>query len=89
MSSQIEALQQAVCAEHGSQFVPPADGTMIGVSKDLFDKKPPINGLRHSPEGHENGWFFWTGGEIPNDPGWDSVCLHEGPAAFLRRALDF
>jgi hypothetical protein len=26
---------------------------------------------------------------LPYEYGWDSVCLHEGPAAFLRRALDF
>jgi len=26
---------------------------------------------------------------LPYEYGWDSVCSHEGPAAFLRRALDF
>jgi len=41
---------------------------MVGVAKDLFDKKPPIDGLRHAPEGQSNGWYFWTGGEIPDDP---------------------
>jgi hypothetical protein len=41
---------------------------MVGVSKDFFEKKAPINALRHRPEGQGNGWFLWTGGEILNDP---------------------
>jgi hypothetical protein len=41
---------------------------MVGVSKDLLSKIPPVNGLRHKPQGLGSGWFFWTGGEIPTDP---------------------
>jgi hypothetical protein len=28
----------------------------------------PLNGLRHRPSGQSNGWYIWSGGEIPDDP---------------------
>lgn len=57
--------QVRVCARAG---VPPMDVdplAVIGVGPlDL----QPLNGLRHRPSGQSNGWYIWSGGEIPSDP---------------------
>lgn len=62
LSEQIE-----ICKKYKSLFALPNNNLMVGVSKDLFSGKVPINGLRHQPEGQGSGWFFWVGGEIPQD----------------------
>jgi hypothetical protein len=59
--------QEIVCKKYKSLFVLPDKNLMVGISKDLFSGEVPINGLRHLPEGQGSGWFFWTGGEIPQD----------------------
>ena len=33
----------------------------------MFTDTQPINGLRHPRQGKIDGWYLWSGGEIPQD----------------------
>ena len=39
--------------------------SLIAFNDSLLSKKSPINGLRHPRHGHIDGWYLWSGDEIP------------------------
>jgi hypothetical protein len=57
--------QAAVCARAGVDpwEVDPLAVVGVGALAGL-----PLNGLRHPPQGQSNGWYIWSGGELPADP---------------------
>ena len=40
---------------------------MVAFNSSLFTNVQPINGLRHKKEGTIDGWYLWSGDEIPQD----------------------
>ena len=66
-NNKIFSEQVEICKKYNSSVVLCDENLMVGISKELFSGQVPINGLRHKIEGQGSGWFFWTGGEIPQD----------------------
>jgi len=52
------------CKKYGADCDPPDSNLVLGISKDFFSNKLPINGLRHPAEGNSCGWYLWIGEEI-------------------------
>jgi len=57
-----EARQQAVCEQHGTEFLPPAPGSKVGIAIQTL-RRQPLNGMRIEPEGGVCGWYLWAGDE--------------------------
>src|SRR5438128_531236 len=57
-----EAQQQAVCNQHGAEFLPPVAGSRVGIAIQTLGLQP-LNGMRIDPEGGASGWYLWGGGE--------------------------
>lgn len=62
-------VQAALCLrfEAAPSFVAPE--MMLGVARDVWTPRWPINGLRHPIDGEVSGWYLWAGGELSRDPG--------------------
>ncbi|RYE58079.1 MAG: hypothetical protein EOP48_04380 [Sphingobacteriales bacterium] len=41
---------------------------MIAISKSLLTEAQPVNGLRVPKCNHIDGWYLWSGGDLPQDP---------------------
>lgn len=65
MGTRIE--QQQICDKYGVEFSPPSDDSVLGISLNVKSSTIPINGLRHPPHLHTNGWYIWAGETFPND----------------------
>jgi hypothetical protein len=61
----IEQEQKAVCKRLGIPWTPVDNGLMIAISESMFTDTKPINGLRHPRQESIDGWYIWSGGEIP------------------------
>ena len=57
--------QKEVCRRLNLQWTPVDLHFMIAINLALFTQSNPINGLRHPKEIKIDGWYIWTGGEIP------------------------
>ena len=57
--------QRELCQKYQTECEPPDLGLKVGISKDFFSGKLPLNGLRHPPEGDTCGWYLWAGEEFP------------------------
>lgn len=57
--------QRGLCQKYQAGCDPPALGLKLGISKDFFSGKMPLNGLRHPPEGDTCGWYVWAGDAFP------------------------
>jgi hypothetical protein len=57
--------QIRVCEQAGVQPAEVDPQAVVGVGPL---ERQPLNGLRHRPRGQSNGWYIWTGGEIPSNP---------------------
>ena len=51
---------QEICAEHGSEFVPPAPLDKVAVAVATLGQWP-LNAQRITPEGGNCGWYVWGG----------------------------
>ncbi|MDQ4141539.1 MAG: hypothetical protein M3142_13600 [Bacteroidota bacterium] len=40
---------------------------MIVINESIFSTLQPINGLRHVKQERMDGWYLWSGREIPQD----------------------
>ena len=60
--------QHEVCERYGVPHCPAPPDSKVGVALNLRDKKVPVNGLRHPPEGDTTGWYLWGGAELSADP---------------------
>lgn len=63
----IEQEQIEVCKRHNLLYTPIDLNLMIAINESLFSSLQPINGLRHPKENKIDGWYLWSGGEIPQD----------------------
>jgi len=56
--------QQELCQKYQAGCEPPDLGLKLGISRDFFSGKMPLNGLRHPPAGDTCGWYLWAGEEL-------------------------
>lgn len=63
----LEIEQKEICEKYNLEWNSVDLNSMIAVNKSLFTNVLPINGLRHPKEGNTEGWYIWSGGEIPQD----------------------
>lgn len=65
--SDIEQEQKDVCKRLNLSWTPVDRELMIAFNDSIFSDKKPINGLRHPRENNIDGWYIWSGEEIPQD----------------------
>lgn len=58
---------RALCARHGSEFVPTPGDSIVGLADNVQPDTWPVNGLRHGL-GSTSGWFIWASEEMSDDP---------------------
>jgi hypothetical protein len=63
----IEKEQKDICKRLNVLWTPVDRNLMIAINNSLFTDTLPINGLRHPREESIDGWYIWSGGEIPQD----------------------
>ena len=68
--------QEELCQKYQAECDPPDLGLKLGISKDFFSGKMPLNGLRHPREGDTCGWYLWAGEEFPGaDDAFESLHI--------------
>jgi hypothetical protein len=65
--SHIEQEQKDVCKRFNLPWTPTDEKLMVAINDSLFSDKLPVNGLRHRRENKIDGWYLWSGDEIPQD----------------------
>ncbi len=63
----IQHQQKAICDKLKIDWVPVDINAMIAFSESLLSDILPINGLRHPKTDNIDGWYLWSGGNIPQD----------------------
>ena len=61
-----ERTQESVCADFGSEFLPPDSELKVGIAISSL-VKDPLNALRHPPKGNTCGWYIWGGEELSEE----------------------
>ena len=64
---QIEEEQKEVCRTLNVNWAPLDRQLMIAINESIFTGIQPINGLRHIKQKSIDGWYLWSGSEIPQD----------------------
>ena len=64
---EIEKQQKVLCNKLNVTWTPVDRNLMIAVNSSLFSPIQPINALRHPKQEKIDGWYMWSGGEIPQD----------------------
>lgn len=59
--------QIMICGRHRVMPSFPKASSMVAVARNVDKSIPPLNGMRHLPEGTLNGWFVWTGEDFSDD----------------------
>ena len=68
--------QRELCKKYQAGCEPPDLGLKLGISKDFFSGKVPLNGLRHPAKGDTCGWYLWAGEEFPEaDDAFESLHI--------------
>jgi hypothetical protein len=65
--NQIQQQQKVICDKLKVDWAPVDMHSLIAFNDSLFSDKKPINGLRHPQQGSIDGWYLWSGDEIPQD----------------------
>jgi hypothetical protein len=63
-SSQIEHVQQELCARFGADFFGCDLHLKVGIARNVKDGLHPINGMRIEPENDTCGWYIWAAEEF-------------------------
>jgi hypothetical protein len=63
--NQIQQEQKAICDKLKVDWMAVDEKSFIAINDSLFSDTKPINGLRHPKHGKIDGWYLWSGGEIP------------------------
>jgi hypothetical protein len=63
--NQIQQQQKAICVKLNVDWTPVDKDSLIAFNESLFSAAKPINGLRHPKERSIDGWYLWSGGNIP------------------------
>jgi len=64
--SEVIERQQALCKEHGSEFVLATPDEIAGFASRTSGRAP-LNGLRHPNDASSSGWYFWCGEDFSQD----------------------
>jgi hypothetical protein len=64
---QIEEEQKEICRRLKVDWIPVERTQLIAVNESLFSNTQPLNGLRHPKQGSVEGWYLWSGNEIPQN----------------------
>ena len=59
--------QKEICERNDLAWVSVNPNSMVAINDSLFTTSQPINGLRHPKEGNIEGWYMWSGEDIPQD----------------------
>jgi len=62
----IEMDQKVVCERVGTAWLAVAPNSLVAFNDSLLSSVLPINGLRHPKQVRIDGWYLWSGGEIPD-----------------------
>lgn len=63
----IQQQQKDLCERLNVEWISIDKTSIIAFNDSLFSDIMPINGLRHPSEEQIQGWYLWSGGEIPQD----------------------
>ena len=63
--NQIGKEQKVICKTLKVDWVPLDRRLMVAITESIFTDIQPINGLRHLKQKAIDGWYLWSGGEIP------------------------
>jgi hypothetical protein len=63
--TQIQQQQKAICEKLKIDWSPVDISSMVAFNESLLSETLPINGLRHLSTDKINGWYLWSGGDIP------------------------
>jgi hypothetical protein len=72
----IENSQKEVCKKVKVNWTPVDRNFMIAINDSLFTTTQPINGLRHPRQQTIDGWYLWSGKEIPQEQNNFFVPIH-------------
>ncbi|MEI9911886.1 MAG: hypothetical protein WDO71_20940 [Bacteroidota bacterium] len=61
----IQQEQESLCNKLKVTWSPVEIDSLIAINDSIFSSTQPINGLRHPIHGTIEGWYLWSGGEIP------------------------
>ena len=64
---QVEEGQKEICRKQNVDWTPLDKKLMVAVNESLFTDIQPVNGLRHLKLESIDGWYLWSGEEIPQD----------------------
>ncbi len=64
---EFEDEQKNICNQNNIKWTPVDQNLMIAINDSLFSESVPINGLRHPKTENLEGWYIWSGGEIPQN----------------------
>jgi len=76
--SLIQAEQKSLCDKLKTTWIPIGMNSLIAINDSIFTPIQPINGLRHPTQGKLEGWYLWSGGEIPQTDNSFFEPLHAG-----------
>ncbi len=74
----IQHQQKAICDKLKIDWTPVDINSMIVFNESLLSDILPINGLRHPKTDNIDGWYLWSGGEIPQNDNEFFKPLHVG-----------
>jgi hypothetical protein len=64
---QIQQLQKELCNKLKVHWTPVHQTSLIAFNDSLLSDVKPINGLRHPKQGTIDGWYLWSGSDVPQD----------------------
>jgi hypothetical protein len=67
--------QEKVCTRLGVPIYPSLPHLKIGIALSTLNDRPPLNGLRHNPEGDTSGWYVWAGEYSSEDNFFDPLHI--------------
>lgn len=62
-----EKEQKEICKKYNLEWNSVNENSMLAINDSLCLNIEPINGLRHNRNGNIEGWYIWSGDEIPHD----------------------
>lgn len=74
----IQHQQKAVCDNLKIDWLPVGINAMIAFNESLLSDTLPINGLRLPKIDNIEGWYLWSGGDIPQEDEIFFKPLHVG-----------
>jgi hypothetical protein len=74
----IQDQQKSMCDKLKIDWTPVDINSLVAFNESLLTSISPINGLRHPKQGAIDGWYLWSGGEIPQTEDYFFKSIHVG-----------